>query len=111
MNLVRITAEYKEGGHAYSDYRIVILCGVNQDHQLAEGEWFGYVRNEKIFYPFVLRHGKELFYGGDEPWAEPTNIGQREIAVGTHFTLSNSPDDTEVFDAVYAVTNIHPVTG
>lgn len=111
MNLARITAEYKEGGHGYSDYRIVILCGINEDHRLAQGEWFGYVRNEQIFYPFVLRNGKEFFYGGDKHWAEPTNIGQREMKVGTYFTLSNSPDDDKTFEAVYTVINIHPVTG
>lgn len=109
--LVRVTAEYKEGGHRYSDYCIVVLCGIDQERRLAPGEWFGYVRNEKLLYPFVLRLGKEFFYGGDDPWAEPTNIGQHEIKVGTHFTLSNSPDDTEIFDAVYAVTNIHPIAG
>lgn len=111
MKLVRVTAEYREGSHRHRDYRIVVLCGIDQAHRLAQGEWFGYVRNEDIFYPFVLRRGTEFFYGGDEHWAEPTNIGEREIEVGEHFTLFNSPHDTERFEAVYVVTNVHPVTG
>jgi hypothetical protein len=111
MSLVRITAEYKEGGHSYNNYRIVILCGITADNRIAEGEWFGYVRNESVFHPFVLRLGKEFFYGGEETWIEPTNIGQRDIKVGEYFTLSNSPHDAEKFEAIYAINNIHPVAG
>ncbi len=111
MRLVRVTAEYREGGVSHRDYRIVFICGISPDNRMVEAEWFGYVRNESIIYPFVLRRGKEIFYGGEEHSAEPTNIGVREIKAGECFTLSSPAHDIEKIDSVYTITNVHQLDG
>ena len=107
MSLVRITSAFKDGGHTCSDYKIVILCQINEQKYNKDGEWFGYVKNKSIIYPFILQDGKRLFYGDKEHKFQPTNIGSRPVESGSYFTLQDSPDDPEAEEIVYEIINIH----
>lgn len=49
MPIVRIVAVSKEGGHTYKNYRIVLVCHINQNNRISEGEWFG-LHNESVSY-------------------------------------------------------------
>lgn len=101
MRFVRITANYQGGGHVDADYRIVIQCVIDDNSRIADGEWMGYSRCEQTTYPFVLRRHRELFYGGEEPFSERTNLEDRDIVIGEYFTVLNDPEE------VYQIVHIH----
>ncbi|EIU5019222.1 TPA: hypothetical protein ACGJ68_007004 [Pseudomonas aeruginosa] len=111
MAFSRIIAIHKDGGHLQHEYKAIILCHINEQNKISDGEWFGYIKNESITYPFVLQRGQQLFYGNEAQWFEPTNIGSRKIEVGGYFTIFNSPEDSEPFESIYEITAIHEVTG
>jgi hypothetical protein len=105
--MLRVIAILKQGGHTYKDNKIVLLCHVNEQCHISDGEWFGYVRNESVHNPFILQEGKRFFYGDVEHSFQPTNIGSRPIVVGSYFTLRNSPSDTEISEIIYEITSTH----
>lgn len=111
MSVVRVVAAVREGGRKDSQYKVVLLCQIDGANRIVPGEWMGYVKNESYFHPFVFQRSAVFYYGGEEHWAEPTNIGQRDISVGSFFTLSNDPKDTDSFEATYEITSVHPVGG
>lgn len=107
MPIVRIVAVSKEGGHAYEDYKIVLVCQINEDRRISEGEWFGCVESEAVSYPFVLQNGDKLFYGYEKNAFESTNIGKRTIAKGEYFTLTSKPNTNDDSEGVYQITSVH----
>lgn len=111
MPIVRVVAVSKEGGHLYKDYKIMLVCQINDDGRIAEGEWFGCVKFESISYPFVLQNGNRLFYGYEENTYEPTNIGSRLIAEGEYFTVSSAPNTNDESEGVYQITHVHRYDG
>ncbi len=111
MTTVRIVAAEREGGRKNASYKIILVCQIDQARHIVPGEWFGCVKNENITHPFVLQRSLSFYYGGEEHWQEPTNIGQRQIAQGSLFTLSNDPRDPEKFEATYEITTIHVLDG
>lgn len=111
MPIVRIVAVSKEGGHSYKDYKIVLVCQINEVGRISEGEWFGCVQFESVSYPFVLQNGNKLFYGYEEHTFEPTNIGSRTIAAGEYFTVSSAQNTDDKSEGVYQITSVHRYEG
>ena len=111
MPIVRIVAISKEGGHAYKDYKIVLVCQINENGHISDGEWFGCVYFESVSYPFVLQNGSRLFYGYEKNEFEPTNIGSRTIAEGEYFTVSSAPNTNDDSEGIYQITSIHRYEG
>jgi hypothetical protein len=102
-----VQAVYREGGHSYNNYKFFLLCGINADLQIEDGEWMGYFINETVHWPFILKNGKSCFYGGEEHSYEPTNIGSSSINVGRLFTISSSPSEITPWEATYEITSCH----
>jgi hypothetical protein len=111
MNIVRVVAAWREGGRREASYKVVVICQIDDKKNVVPGEWFGYVQNDKIRHPFILERGVRFYYGGDEHAYEPTNFGQKQVEVGSFFTLSNDPSDPETFEATYEITNVHVLDG
>lgn len=111
MPIARIVAIYKEGGHAYKEYKIVLVCKINEDGRISDGEWFGCVKSNAVIYPFVLQNGDRFLYGYEENTFEPTNIGSRTIAEGEYFTVISAPNTNEESEGVYQITSVHRYEG
>jgi hypothetical protein len=107
VKFVRVLAVARDGGHTYDNYSIVLLCALDDSGHIANGEWFGYVKNEAVIYPFVLQRGERFWYGGEEQYFEPTNIGKRPIAVGSYFTVFSSPTEEEKWENIYEIKSCH----
>jgi hypothetical protein len=111
MNIVRVQAVFREGGHSYKTLKFVLLCGLSENLHIEDGEWMGYIKNESVFWPFILRNGQSCFYGGDEHSFEPTNIGLGLIEVGRLFTIFNPPGEAMPWEATYEITSCHTYKG
>ena len=107
MNIVRVVAVFRDGGHSNKNYSLVLLCGINESHQIEDGEWMGYIKNDDVFYPFILRDGKSFFYGYEEHSFERTNIGQGSIEMGRFFTIWSQPGENEAEESTYEVVSCH----
>jgi hypothetical protein len=107
MRICRVVAVYREGGHAHENYKCVFICGITDSLQMESGEWFGYCQNEKELSPFVLKDGTSCFYGGEEHYSEPTNIGTKSITPGSMFTISSPPGSEETWNATYEIVSCH----
>ncbi len=105
MRVVRIVAEWRKDGHRESAYKFCFVCGLNTEALIVDGEWMGYIKEDKTYWPFILRNGNACFYGGNEPWSERTNIGQRPMRVGEMFTV-DAPEPGEG-PYTYEVTSCH----
>jgi hypothetical protein len=108
MRIVRVVAAFREGGHSHKNYRFVLVCGIDANQHLTDGEWMAYIQNESIFWPFILKNGDSCFYGGEEHYAEPTNIGCSEVEVGRFFTLSSPPGEPKPRQSTYEIVSCHP---
>lgn len=111
MGFVRVVAAERVDGHREASYKVVVICQIDDKHNVVLGEWFGYVQNDKIKHPFVLERGVRFFYGGEEHAYEPTNFGQKQVEVGSFFTLSNDPRDPEAFEATYEIMSVNVFDG
>ena len=107
MPIVRIVAVSKEDGYAYKDYKIVLVCQINGNGYISEGEWFGCVKFESVSYPFILQNGSRLFYGYEENTFESTNIGSKIIAKDEYFTVSSAPNTSDESEGIYQITSVH----
>jgi hypothetical protein len=110
MKVVRIVAVQRGSGHTYDDYAVVLLCALDDNGYIANGEWYGCVKNEAETLPFVLQRGERFFYGGEGQHFTPTNIGKRPIAVGSYFTVFNSPTEDEA-EYIYEIKSCHAFQG
>ena len=111
MNIVRVMAVFREGGHSYKNLKVTLLCAINANNQIEDGEWIGYIKNESVLYPFILKNGTSCFYGGEEHSFEPTNIGLGPIKVGRLFTISSSPSETKSWESTYEIVSCHSYQG
>lgn len=103
MNIVRVMSLWMDGGVVQEQYKIVLLCGIDEQQRILDGEWMGYVKNDGISHPFILKSQNKLFfYGGDEHDFQSTNIGEKFIRVGHYFSLFEDSEST------YKITNVHP---
>jgi len=107
MNMVRVVAVFREGGHSQEKYRFVLVCGIDAARQLTDGEWMGYIQNESVFWPFILKNGDSCFFGGEEHYTEPTNIGRGAIEAGRFFTLSSPPGASDTWQSTYEIVICH----
>ena len=58
MRLIRIVGELKDAGELTGD-KVFIVCGVDHDDRIVDGEWFGYDRySDNVEAPFILRFGE-----------------------------------------------------
>lgn len=77
MQVVRVVGEYKEDGES-TGARLFVLCGVDEDGRMVDGEWFGYDRYEDgVEQPFLVRVGETVDFGGEPKEVLRTNIGER----------------------------------
>ena len=111
MNFVRVQAVLREGGHSHKNSKLVLLCAINVNRQLEDGEWTGYIKNELVRWPFILENGKSCSYGGEEHYFEPTNLGLGPIEVGRFFTISSPPGEANVWESTYEITSCHVYHG
>ena len=107
MNIVRVVAVLRDGGRQNKNYKLILLCGINEAHQIEDGEWMGYTKNESFLNPFILKDRKSLFYGGEYNYLEPTNILHRSIEVGQFFTITNPPEAIETWESTYEIVSCH----
>ena len=108
MRIVRLSAVFREGGCSHRNFRFVLVCGVDENCRISDGEWMGYIKNESIFWPFILKNSNSCFYGGEEHYAEPTNIGDDEVKSGRFFTLSSPPGEPTPWQSTYEIVTCHP---
>ena len=108
-HIVRIVAKYVENDSPAGNYRFVLLCGIDENGRIAEGEWLGYTHNNDQYFPFLLQRTPYpcIFLGGEEKYFEPTSIFQSRIEVNSIFTISNSPGSNEEWSSVYKITSVH----
>lgn len=82
-----------------SNQKIVLLCGIDVDHYLVEGEWMGYWTDKKRRFPFVMT-ATSLEYHGH---AELHNFSKRPIVPSELFTVA---EQGETDGAVYRVRSV-----
>ena len=107
MKVVRIVAVPRDSGHTYDDYTIVLLCGLDDNGYIVNGEWYGCVRNEAETLPFVLQRGERFFYGGEDQNFTHTNIGTRPIGTGSYFAVFGSATEDEEEEYIYQIKSCH----
>ncbi|MGG4623822.1 hypothetical protein ACLPHD_05545 [Serratia odorifera] len=113
MPVARVIAHYSEN----TQDTITLLCGVDDDNQIRQGEWFGVVKNDdgrgdESNYPFTLhvdyqRDAFYLDYGYDDVDArqlQNTDIHQRPLAEKGVFTIF---DEEEGEEFSYQITSVH----
>lgn len=105
MKICRVVATHRDGGHQNGERKVIIVCGVDETDSLEKnGEWLGYYLAGGITHPFVLKQGSQLFYGWNEHYSEPTNIGSKKIKPQELFTVFDPEDNSEV---IYEITTCH----
>ena len=107
MAFIRMVAVYKENGIINEDWKVILLCNVDEQFYITDGEWFGYVKDCDHIYPFVLQKTSVLFYGGDEHSYETSNLDNRQIVVGNYFSVFSSPDESEHIESAYEIASVH----
>ncbi|BEN06656.1 hypothetical protein SMETH9_19820 [Serratia marcescens] len=113
MPVARIIASYSEN----ENDTITLLCGVDAENQIRQGEWFGVVKNDdgrgdESNYPFTLHidYQKDVFYldyGYDDADArqlQKTDISARPLAEKGFFTVFDEEEDEEFS---YRINSIH----
>jgi len=113
MPIARITARYTENENDC----LTLLCGVDDEKQIRQGEWFGVVRNDdgrgdESNYPFTLHIDYQnaafyLDYGYDDINArqlQRIDIQQSPLAEKGYFTIY---DDEEGEEFCYQIASIH----
>lgn len=111
--VVRLVAKYSEGKTPSGNYRFVIVCGIDDENRIVEGEWMGFIHNNDVYHPFRLERSPkyQLNFGGEEKYYEPTTLGATSIEVGNQFTVSNHPDDVKGdWTVSYCITSVHPLS-
>lgn len=113
MQIVRILAAYRDGGYSHKDYKLVLMCGIDEQRRIVEGEWMGYAQNEALYYPFILKANEspEFFYGGEDNSSEPTNLSSDPIEVGRFFTVFSPKGEIESWEATYEIVSCHAYVG
>ena len=113
MQIVRVSAAYKEGGHSHQDYKLVLVCGIDKQRKVVAGEWMGYAQNGTIYYPFIFKANEpsEFLYGGEENYSEPTNLSRATIEAGALFTVFNPEDETPAWESTYEIVSFHAYVG
>ena len=102
MQIIRLVAVYRDGLNQNSDYKFIIICGLDEARNMVTNcEWFGYYEENEIIYPFVLQGGNTLRYGYEDNVNESTNIGMKTINTDELFTVFGS-DNSE---AIYQITS------
>lgn len=113
MPVARIVASYTE----HEQDTITLLCGVDDENQLRQGEWFGVVKNDdgrgdESNYPFTLhvdyqKNSFYLDYGYDDAndrQLQTTDIQQRALEENGQFTIF---DEEEGEEFTYRIRTIH----
>ncbi len=113
MPVARIVARYSEN----EKDTITLLCGVDAENQIRQGEWFGVVKNDdgrgdESNYPFTLHvdHQKGEFfldYGYDDinsRQLQKTDIQLKPLVEKSFFTIF---DEEEGEEFSYKIVSIH----
>ena len=110
--IVRVVAKYVEHESPAGNYRLVLVCGLDENQRIAEGEWMGYTHNNSEHYPFLLQRDPFacLFLGGEEKYCEPTTLFEGPIESGATFTVSNSPKSKDQWSVEYEITSVHTLS-
>ena len=108
-HMVRVVAKYVANDSPAGNFRFILVCGINENGCISEGEWMGYTHNNDIHYPFLLQREPtpRLYFGGEEKYYEPTSILDIQIADGAEFTISNKPDENDAWDCKYVISSVH----
>jgi len=112
MSITRIVATYNENPQD----SITLLCGVDSNHKILAGEWFGVVKNndgqgDESNYPFTLHidyQTEEFFidYGYDElsnRQVQRIDIQLASLRPGAEFSVF---DDEEQETFTYSISSL-----
>jgi hypothetical protein len=113
MPVARIVARYSEN----EKDTITLLCGVDAENQIRQGEWFGVVKNDdgrgdESNYPFTLHVDYQkgeffLDYGFDDAESrqlQKTDIQLNPLVEKGYFTIF---DEEEGEEFSYKIASIH----
>jgi len=101
MTFVRVVSSVRDGVEINRNYKVVLLCRIDTEKKITDGEWFGYVQNEnEAIIPFVLRNQNKFIYG-EQYTPEATNITEKLIEVGTLFTVFSETEPTYEIESVH----------
>lgn len=104
---VRVVAALREGGQTNEQCKFYLLCGIDSEKKILQGQWMGYYKNGDVWYPFVFEtHREQLFFGWDEHYAEKTNICKRVMQAETMFTVSGV-ENGEMWEHTYQILTVH----
>lgn len=111
MRIVRVKAVVREGLQIFNEDKLILLCAIDEQDALTDGEWFGYTKDENGRHPFILEQRKQFFFGADggDIIVESTNIKDKQIKVGALFTVftpsmvPSGRDDETTFE----ITTVH----
>lgn len=95
-NIARIVTEDVED----STRRVVLLCGLDSEHRLVDGEWMGYCVDRTGRAPFVLTAAGFEYEG----YTEAHNFGKRPIIQSELFTIANQGESEGSTYRVRSVT-------
>jgi hypothetical protein len=107
MKIVRVVAESRDQDPSARGLRVYLLCGLDEDGSLSDGEWMGYTKQKNLIHAFVLESGVRLKYGGKEAYHEVTDLGSKRIAVGSYFIVEGAPEIDDSWATVFQVLSIH----
>jgi hypothetical protein len=108
--IVRLVAKFSENESTSGNFRLVLVCGIDAEKKIVEGEWSGFTHNNDLHYPFVLQRSpfERLYLGNDNKYYEPSNLPSTKIEVGERFHVSNHPDDPQgSWTVEYTITSVH----
>lgn len=113
MPVAKIVARYSENAKD----TITLLCGVDAENQIRQGEWYGVVKNDdghgdESNYPFTLHvdYQKDTFfldYGYDDAESrqlQRTDIQLKPLAEKNFFIIFDEENDEEFS---YQIVSIH----
>jgi hypothetical protein len=88
LNIFRIEAEWVEGLSAGFGQTLELVAGFTPRSYIAEGNWFGAVKDGQTIYPFVLTDNGHCRYSGDHSMTRYFSIVKRPVKVGEIFELT-----------------------
>jgi hypothetical protein len=104
MRICRITAKSCGPSPSTPKATFTLVCGT-ENNKIADGEWYGQVKQDGYTYPFTYkRGGREILYGWGEHHRESTNIGTRDIVVGEYFVVE---EDNGHSNIVFQISHVH----
>ena len=109
VQFVRVTAICRGDGKSWPEYTVTLLCGLDENDNIADGQWFGYLRNVAALNPFILEgEHEEFIYGGIPKCMEKSNIKKKKILPRELFTVFSPYENGEIEETMYEINTVLP---